>query len=89
MKLAIVSHTPHHLREGEVVGWGPTVREIDQLATLFSAVVHVAPLHDGPAPASDLAYRDARVRLRPVRATGGPRLADKLDACIDRHRSCV
>jgi len=78
MRLLIVSHTPHYYREGEIVGWGATVREIDHLATLFESVVHIAPLHHEPAPASAMAYESGRVRLHEVRPAGGERLRDKL-----------
>jgi glycosyltransferase involved in cell wall biosynthesis len=78
MRLLIVSHTPHYLHDGLVVGWGATVREIDELATLFESVVHVAPLYPGGAPRSAIEYASARVRLRPVRPAGGPRLWDKV-----------
>jgi glycosyltransferase involved in cell wall biosynthesis len=78
MKLLIISHMPHHLRsDGRVVGWGPTVQELDQLATRFEEVRHIACLHDGAPPASSLPYEDDRVRLIPVRPTGGDRLRDK------------
>lgn len=78
MRLLIVSHTPHYRRGGELAGWGPTVREIDALAGLFDSVVHVAPLHAGPAPPSALAYRSERVRVRVVEPAGGERWRDKL-----------
>lgn len=71
MRFLIVSHTPHFRSEGGLVGWGPTVREIDRLAELFDEVVHLAPLLPGPAPASSLPYRSERVRVRTVRASGG------------------
>jgi len=61
-----------------VVGWGPTVREIDQLASLFDQVTHIAPVHAEEAPRSALAYTSARVLLHPVRPSGGMRLRDKL-----------
>jgi len=41
MKLLIISHTPHYLQEDQVQGWGSTVMEIDQLASLFDEVVHL------------------------------------------------
>jgi glycosyltransferase involved in cell wall biosynthesis len=78
MRLLIISHTPHYLRQGEIVGWGATIREIDHLATLFESVVHLAPLHSEPAPGSAMAYESDRVRLRAVRPAGGGRLRDKL-----------
>ena len=76
-RLLIVSHTPHYRRAGNVVGWGPTVREIDYLAELFTSVVHIAPLYDEPAPASALAYTSPRVSLRPVVPAGGETLRTK------------
>jgi glycosyltransferase involved in cell wall biosynthesis len=78
MRLLIISHTPHYLREGRAVGWGATIREIDQLATLFESVVHIAPLHAGPAPASALPYQSPRVRFRAVPPAGGAKFRDKL-----------
>ena len=78
MKLLIVSHTPHY-REGSVVkGWGPTIREIDHLVTLFDEVVHLAPLHSGPVPASALAYSSENIRFCPVQPAGGDQFRDKL-----------
>lgn len=78
MRLLIISHTPHYLRDGQVIGWGATVREIDQLATLFDSVVHIAPLYDEPAPGSAMGYESSRVRFRPVTPAGGQSLAQKL-----------
>ncbi len=72
MKLVVVSHTPHYRSAaGTVVGWGPTVREIDHLAELFREIVHIAPLHDAVAPESAMPYSSARVRVVAVRPAGG------------------
>ncbi len=81
MKLLVVSHTPHYLRDGEVVGFGATVRELSHLATLFSSVVHLAPLYPDPAPASALPYgapAGDRIALRPVAPSGGDGLVAKM-----------
>ncbi len=78
MNLVVVSHTPHYLRNGEIVGWGPTVREIGHLAELFDEVMHVAPVHDGDAPASALPYGPRNVSVVALRAAGGTRWRDKL-----------
>lgn len=83
MRLLIISHTPHYLDNGIVKGWGPTLREIDHLATLFDEVVHIAPLHRESAPSSALPYKCPRVRLVAVPPAGGKRLVDKLR--IVRH----
>lgn len=79
MRLLIVSHTPHYKQNDCVVGWGPTIRELDYLAELFDEVVHVAPLYAEPAPASTQPYASTRIRLRPVKPSGGISLVDKLD----------
>ncbi|CAN5187813.1 glycosyltransferase [soil metagenome] len=79
MRLLIISHMPHHLRDGEVVGWGPTVRELDRLATRFDEVRHIACLHPGPAPKSALPYAVKNLELVPVPPSGAPGFLGKLD----------
>ena len=78
MNLLIISHTPHYLHEGQVVGWGPTVREIDHLATLFERVTHLGVLYDEAAPKSSLPYTARNVHLLPIRPAGGAGWRDKL-----------
>ena len=78
MKLLIISHTPHYDKQGQIVGWGPTIREISKLATLFEHIEHLAPLHQQPAPASALPYTDNRISFTPVNPAGGDNLWDKL-----------
>lgn len=78
MNLLIISHTPHYLVNDQIVGWGPTVREIDHLATLFTRVEHVAPVHSCPAPAIALPYTYNNIRLNLVKPAGGEGLRDKL-----------
>lgn len=77
MRLLIVSHTPHYQSDGRIVGWGPTVRELNYLAELFEEVVHVATLYPGAAPASALPYSAPSVRTRLVAPAGGSSLPDK------------
>ncbi|HWZ85064.1 MAG TPA: glycosyltransferase [Thermoanaerobaculia bacterium] len=79
MKLLIVSHTPHHRDGDRLVGWGPTVREIDHLGGLFEQVVHVAPVHPGTAPASEIPYRAGNVRVVAVPPAGGESMGEKLE----------
>lgn len=77
--LTIVSDTPYYLDGNEPAGWGPNVREIDHLATLFDEVRHVAPLYAEAAPASAMASRRTdRVHLHPVVPAGGRTLVAKL-----------
>ena len=78
MRLLIVSHTPHYHSAEGVVGWGPTVRELDYLAALFDEVTHVAVGYPGRAPASALAYAAPNLRVRLVPPAGGESWRDKL-----------
>lgn len=79
LRLVVVSHTPHHHGpDGGLVGWGPTVAELDVLAGCFADVVHLAPVHPGPAPASDRPYAAPNLRVEPLRAAGGPGPGAKL-----------
>lgn len=79
MRLLVISHTPHYLRCGQVVGWGPTIRELDHLATRFSRVRHIACMYDEPAPASALPYTADNVELVPVPPAGAEGFGGKLD----------
>lgn len=79
MRLLIVSHMPHHLRDGRVVGWGPTARELDRLATRFTTVRHVACLHPEPAPSSSIPYTAKNIELVPVPPSGADGVLGKLD----------
>ena len=78
MRILVISHTPHHRSGERLVGWGPTVRELDHLAGLFDELVHVAPVHEGLAPASGLSYQAPNIRVVPVRPSGGETLLAKL-----------
>lgn len=79
-RMVVVSHTPHHRRDGVAVGFGPTVREIDHLATLCAELVHIAPLYDGPAPDSAIPSGAPNVTYVPVAATGGGTFAQRVRA---------
>lgn len=79
MKLLIISHTPHYKISNEITGWGPTIIEINHLATLFDQVIHIAPLHAGEVPNSSLPYTATNVRFVPVSPSGGDTLFQKLD----------
>lgn len=79
MKLLIVSNMSHYRRANQIVGWGPTVQEIDHLGVIFDEVRHIACLHDGEAPPSALPYAARNVSLVPVPPTGGNKLSDKLN----------
>jgi glycosyltransferase involved in cell wall biosynthesis len=68
----------HVLDGGDVLGWGPTVREIDYVADLFDEVVHVGCLDVMPAPAAFRRYSRTNIRFVGVTRSGGTTLAAKL-----------
>lgn len=79
MKLAIISHTEHYIDiKGDIVGWGPTVREINHLAVHFDKIYHVACLHKGQPPPSSLRYIENNIEFVPIPPSGGYNLIDKL-----------
>lgn len=78
-RLLIISHTPHYRSERGVVGWAPTVREIDHLASRFASVRHIACLYSAIAPASAIAYAQSNVQLVPVPPAGAEGFVGKLD----------
>ncbi len=78
-KLVIISHTDHQrTAAGEIVGWGPTVTEINYLAGFWDEVVHVACFEDGPPKGSSLPYDKINIRLESIPPFGGKRLQDKI-----------
>ena len=63
-KLVIISHTAHQLDEmSQVVGWGPTIREINFISKNWDEVVHVACLEKGYPLGSSLAYSENNTRF--------------------------
>lgn len=75
----MISHTPYWGgADSAPRGWGATVRELDQLATLSDELVHLATHHSGEVPGAALAHRNPRVRLRLLPPTGGPGWSAKL-----------
>jgi phosphatidylinositol alpha-1,6-mannosyltransferase len=78
-RIVVVSHTEHYrATDGSIVAFGPTTRELDHLATVASELVHIAPLHDGPAPGTVLPALAPNVRYVPVPLAGGDRPIDRL-----------
>jgi glycosyltransferase involved in cell wall biosynthesis len=77
MKLLVISHTPHYRQGEQVLGWGPTVRELDYLAARFDELVHLAILHPGAPPESSLPYSAKNLRTVLLPPAGGDRLQEK------------
>jgi glycosyltransferase involved in cell wall biosynthesis len=78
-KLVIISHTEHFIdSKGWIVGWGPTVRELNALAIHFTQITHIAVLHNTAAPISSLRYSAPNISFIPIKHTGGKTLWSKL-----------
>jgi len=72
MKLLIISDTPHYrTASGSIVGWGPTIEEINWLSKLFAEVGHIGCLYSIAAPRSSCAYQSPNIYFIPVSAVGG------------------
>jgi glycosyltransferase involved in cell wall biosynthesis len=79
-KLVIISHTEHHfLTNREVVGWGPTIEEINFLSASWEKVVHVACLKKDKPNASELPYKYSNISFVPIPEFGGQKWYQKLD----------
>jgi len=81
--LAVISHTEHFWdANGQIVGWGATVRELDHLTEVFDKVIHLACLYDGPLPAGMLPYESPNVEFVPLKPSGGESIVGKLDVLL-------
>jgi len=77
--IAIISHTPHyHNNNGEVVGLEPTLREINQLLSIFDFIYHVAPLYKSDPHKATIPYKSNKVKFIPIIPTGGETFIKKI-----------
>ena len=78
-KLVVISHTPHQrLLDGTIVGWGPTVAELNYLSQYWNELVHVAciePFSNNPSLQS---YTSNRIRFESIPSFGGTTWLEKL-----------
>lgn len=79
MNLLIISHTAHyHDTDSQIVSWGVTSEEINQLADLFDEVVHIAFSFSETPPKSSVPYKRSNIRFVGVPPTGGNSIFEKL-----------
>jgi len=80
MRLAIISHTEHYTNEnGNIVGWSPTVNEINHLLDVFDSIVHIAMHYDTAPPLSTMKYNSDKISFVSIPAVGGTTLLDKFN----------
>ena len=76
--LLIISHTEHfQTKEGIIVGWEPTIREINSLILLFDKIYHIAPLYKTRPHKANCRYI-GNINFIPIPPSGGDRFIDKL-----------
>ncbi|MBI86884.1 MAG: hypothetical protein CMG63_02260 [Candidatus Marinimicrobia bacterium] len=75
----IISDTPYAKnKNGDLVGLGPTVEEIDQLSSLFCQIYHFAPLEKRKPPLSFNKHNKNNITLIPMIPSGGKYIFSKL-----------
>ena len=78
-KIAIISHTEHYLNDkGKVVGWEPTIREINHFPEKFNIIYHLAPLHSGSPHRANIAYNSDKIIFQPLIPSGGKSIFKKI-----------
>lgn len=88
MNLLIISHTDHYWAGNQIVGWGPTIREINFLADHFHSITHIGTLHSKQqAPPSSLPYEKKNIRFIAIDPFGGDTLWDKLNVVWSMTRN--
>lgn len=78
-KLVVISHTPHQrLLDGTIVGWGPTVSELNYLSQFWDELVHVACLESYTENPSLQLYTNKNAHFIPIPSFGGKAWLQKL-----------
>lgn len=84
MKLVIISHTEHYKStEDKIVGWIPTINEINHIAPHFKSITHLAMLHNSDAPPSTTKYTGSNINFVALPVLGGKGLSSKLKTIIN------
>lgn len=79
MTICIISHTEHYLTEqNQIVGWGPTITEINHLAKDFDKIYHLAFLYDEKPKKSALPYTSTNIEFVALPVVGGKSIKDKI-----------
>ena len=79
----IISHTPYSLdKDGEIIGLGSTVEEIDHLSKLFIKIFHCAPFHSSISSNSFIKHKSKNIQLIPLKPAGGEGFLEKIKHVI-------
>jgi glycosyltransferase involved in cell wall biosynthesis len=78
-KLVVISHTAHqYLLDGTLVGWGPTVAELNYLSQYWDELLHVACIEPYANNPSLQSYQSKNIRFAPIPSFGGTTWLRKL-----------
>lgn len=78
-KLLIISHTPHQIDlNGNLLGWGPTVGELNYLSNFWEEMVHVGCLEAFENNPSYLPYSNNNIKVDLIPSFGGKTFISKL-----------
>jgi glycosyltransferase involved in cell wall biosynthesis len=78
-KLVVISHTAHqYLPDGTLVGWGPTVAELNYLSQYWDELLHVACIEPHTNNQSLQSYQSKNIRFAPIPSFGGTTWLQKL-----------
>lgn len=88
MKLLVVSHVVHYLREGRLHAYGPYAREIEVWADLFEEVRIAAPVRVEHGPLDCVPFVHANISMVPQLETGGDALFPKLMQLLNLPAHC-
>lgn len=80
MKLVIISHTAHFLKNDIIHGWGPTVNEINELLEIFEKIWHVGFLHNKDMGSGFIPYTSNKIKFIPINPVGGDSVFEKIAA---------
>jgi glycosyltransferase involved in cell wall biosynthesis len=76
--LLIISHTEHFKTDkGNIVGWEPTIREINSLIRIFDKIYHIAPLYNTNPHRANSTYTKNIIFI-PIKPSGGNNIIDKI-----------
>jgi glycosyltransferase involved in cell wall biosynthesis len=78
-KLLVISHTPHHFNpNGEILGWGPTVNELNYLSSFWEELVHIGCQQTYTNNPSFVSYQNKNIRIALIPSFGGVSFLSKL-----------
>lgn len=79
-KLVIISHTEHYInKENKLLGWGPTIEEINYLSNFWNEVVHVGCLYKNMSPPNSArSYSNNNIAFIPIPPFGGKTIWNKI-----------